>query len=171
MLPSAIIIVEGKTDRRFLEALVSARFPDWRVLVIDSEGNVKRRVHELRTMLGGLAGTPYEARTFVVLDSVHTRGTKEDLQNLGVPASNIVVWSKNGIEYYYPPTIMAKLFGLGTNELNQLVICDSDVVEANGFQRRKEDLCIEVCKQLTPDTEMADELEAKLLLSLQAVLV
>ena len=108
-LPSALVVVEGTTDHRYLERVIGLAQPDRRVTVIPSQGNVKRKVHELRETLGDLWLSPFRSRLFVVLDSTHQPGLTADLKNLGVQAENVITWDRNGIEYVYPPEILREI--------------------------------------------------------------
>jgi hypothetical protein len=77
---------------------------------------------------------------------------------MGIPVENIVVWSKNGIEYFYPPSLLDEVFGLG----GELVIA-GDVVSRNGIEYPKAELAEKVSARLTDATPMCMELDVKLL--------
>lgn len=126
-LPSAFIICEGKTDKPFIERLIQLRHPGRRVLVLESQGDVKRMFRTLSQSLGDIYKSPFRDRTFLVLDSTHTQGTRQDLIGMGAVAKNIVVWDKNGIEYVYPPGLVAEVFGCGTSDLPSLAITDDEI--------------------------------------------
>ncbi|MGY0406713.1 hypothetical protein, partial [Pseudoalteromonas sp. SYSU M81241] len=64
-----------------------------------------------KNMFGDLNKSPYHNRILAIIDSVHQNGLKNKLINQGIPEENIVIWDKNGIEYYYPEEIMFKIFG------------------------------------------------------------
>lgn len=171
-LPSAIIIVEGKTDSSFIELAVEQAFPGKRIVVCGSEGDVGARVNQIRTLLGGINGTPYESRTIVILDKVYSAGTVDKLSRMGVPRSHIVTWTKNGIEYFYPPSLVASAFQIPIEKTDALKITDSDVVTAtdNGRQMRKDELTPKICRGLRPETEHHPEFQAKLMEPLRAAL-
>ena len=161
-LPSAFVLCEGKTDKPFIERLIELRHPGKRVLVLESQGDVKRMFRMLAQTLGDIYKSPFRDRTFVVLDSVHPAGTRGDLIGMGALPENIIVWDKNGIEYVYPPDVVAGVFSCGTGDLSSLHITD-DEVSLNGVTRRKVALCGDVVSAMTTETKQSDELEKKLL--------
>jgi hypothetical protein len=71
---------------------------------------------------------------------------------------NIVIWSKNGIEYVYPPTVLDEIFGSG----GQITVVD-DVVSRNGMSYSKADLADKVCARVTEKTPMSQEFEDRFL--------
>jgi len=168
-LPSAFVICEGKTDKPFIERLIQLRHPGRRVLVLESQGDVKRMFRTLSQSLGDIYKSPFRSRTFIVLDSVHTQGTRQDLIDMGAIPDNVIVWDKNGIEYVYPPEVVAQVFNCGTSHLSSLAITD-DEVSLNGITRRKTALCAEVIAIMTMETEQSDELKQRLLGPLAAAL-
>lgn len=162
-LPAAIVIVEGKTDRRYLERVLQLKLPTKRLTAVGAEGNVKRKVNELRSLLGGSLDTsPFRDRLFVVLDSVHQAGLVEDLVSMGVPPGNVIEWSRNGIEFLYPSELMARTFACGPERVDELEIAD-DVVRLNGVSRTKAALCEEIVGQLDSDVALPEELEMRLI--------
>lgn len=168
-LPSAFIICEGKTDKPFIERLMQLRHPSRRVLVLESQGDVKRAFRMLSQSLGDIYKSPFRNRTFVVLDSVHTQGTKQDLLGMGAVEENIIIWNKNGIEYIYPSELLAEVFGCGVLG-EQLLVIEGDEVSLNGIRRRKIELCSEILGKMDKNTKQCIELEEKLLNPIQVVL-
>jgi len=135
-LPSALVLVEGKTDHKYLERAVE---------------------------LGGdLQKSPYRGRLFVVVDSVHDASLKAALSAIGIPSEHIVEWEKNGIEYVYPSSLMANKFGCSEEALGELAI-DGDMVEVRGVTFRKSELCDDIVMRITPETVLPAELDDKLL--------
>lgn len=161
-LPSAFVICEGKTDKPYIERLVQLRFPKRRVLVLEGQGDVKRVFRSLTNIVGDIHKSPFKSRTFIVLDSVHTKGTKDDLVSMGADPNNVVIWDRNGIEYLYPADIMASIFSCGTDDVQKLHI-SGDAVALNGIPRRKVVLSGEVIGSLKEGTLLPTELEEKLL--------
>jgi len=161
-LPSAFIICEGKTDKPFIERLVQLRHPGRKILVIEGQGDVKRVFRSLTQSLGDIYKSPFRSRTFLILDSIHTKGTKQDLVDMGALENNVVVWDKNGIEYVYPPRALSSVFGCAEEDLYKISIL-SDEVSHNGITKRKSDLCREILSYMTPQDTQAAELEEKLL--------
>jgi predicted ATP-dependent endonuclease of OLD family len=47
-LPSAIVVTEGKTDSEYIERVVGLKFPSNRILVSSSEGDLKRKIYNLK---------------------------------------------------------------------------------------------------------------------------
>ena len=155
--PGAIVIVEGKTDKAYLDKLLQLRFPDGKITVTGSGGDVKRRVYTLKDVFGGLTASPFRNRLFVVLDSVHQRGLVAELVKQGLPQDNAIVWSKNGIEYLYPEGIVAGIYGCTADQVEHLNF-SGDAVVVNGIAKTKDELSREVLMRLKDDTPLPAEL-------------
>ena len=164
--PSAIVIVEGKTDFAYLDRIIGLRMAGRRVTVISSGGDVKKKVYALKETLGDLERSPFRSRVFVVLDKVHQAGLSDELTRMGVAPENIVVWPKNGIEYYYPESIMQAVYSCSPEQLEDIQIA-GDVVSLNGISKTKSDLANEVIRQLSTATAYPEPLESRLLTPLQ----
>ena len=164
--PSAIVVVEGKTDFGYLDRVISVKFYGRRVTVIQSGGDVKKKVYALKESFGDLERSPFRARIFVVLDKVHQPGLSDELVRLGVLSANIVVWPKNGIEYYYPPKIMQSVFSCTIEQIEQLSIVN-DMVSLNGIAKTKNDLATEVIRQIDANTPLPNDLLDRLLQPLE----
>jgi predicted ATPase len=154
--PSAIVIVEGKTDHAYIDRAVQLHFPGRRVTVISSGGDVKKKVHGLREAFGDIDKSPFRSRLFVVLDQVHPNGLSDELIRLGVLRANIVVWPKNGIEYYYPPEILASIYACTLEQLTSVSI-SGDMVKPHGVSKTKNDLVGEVVRQLSGTKQLPVE--------------
>lgn len=156
-LPSAIVLVEGKTDHRFIERVCAIRFPNAQLSVIsaNSDNRIKEVLTVARGLLADIQRSPYRDRIFVVLDAVHSAGLPDQLIQMGLQPENIVTWPKNGIEYYYPPTLVDKVFGTG-GELS----IDGDRVSRNSLNYSKNELVERVCALIEPSTELHPEFEA-----------
>ena len=163
--PSAIVVVEGKTDFAYLDRAIGLRFPARRITVISSGGDVKKKVYSLKETFGDLERSPLRARIFVVLDKTHQAGLSDELVRLGIVSANIVVWPKNGIEYYYPAGAMQHIFSSGPAQLEQLQII-GDQVSLLGVTKTKNDLASEVIRHITDSTEYPEDLEKRLLVQL-----
>lgn len=164
-LPSAFVLVEGDTDKKFLSAVFKNKWPDNKVMVINTNGDPKKSAHGLRQVLGDLRKCPYNSRIFVVLDSVHNKSDVVALQEMGIRAESICIWRGNGIEYVYPNSILSKIYGAPISNAEDLKV-DNDFVKLNGLSKKKGELCEEVLHQLSPDTNLPSELEEKLLIPL-----
>ena len=167
--PSAIIVVEGKTDHEYLERLLQLRFPGRRVTVIPSGGDVKRKVSGLREAFGDLARSPFRDRLFVVLDSIHQPGLVAELQTMGVQPDHIITWAQNGIEHVYPASLLAEVYSCTPERLSEMAIVD-DRVELNGISKTKNELKAEILRRLDSATVLPEEIEAKLVAPLLAAI-
>lgn len=154
-LPSAIVIVEGITDQRFLQKVLAIKFPNHRVTVVlgGSDGEIEKKLHTLREAFGDVARSPYHDRIFPVLDSQHSASRKR-LAGKGIDESNITVWSKNGMEFHYPRDIMKQIFSCDDAALDHL---DPDNIEINGIRKSKNELATDVCMRLTAESKYNDE--------------
>ena len=159
-LPSAILLVEGKCDHRFIERATALRFPNAQLSVISA--NSDSRIKEVLSIAGGLLSdlqrSPYRDRIFVVLDSIHSASLPEQLTRMGVPKENIIKWPQNGIEYFYPPTLMEQIYG----RAGSLQIA-GDRVSRNGLEYTKNDLVERVVALMQADTLQHPQFEELLL--------
>lgn len=166
-LPSAIILVEGKTDYEYINRLVNIKYPDSLVSVIqcNSDSRVKEVLHIAEQMLTDIQRSPYADRIFAVLDSVHGDGLTDQLEQMGLPNQNIIIWDSNGIEHIYPPDILKQKFG----SYEELKI-EGDVVSSNGINVKKAELASYVTTRLTENVDLPEEMQEKLLNRLDSVL-
>lgn len=159
-LPSAIFLVEGKTDHAFIQKMLSLRYPQHQFSVINanSDSRMKDVLHIARSLFSDMQRSPYRDRIVPVLDSVHGPGLKAAFVNMGLPAENVVVWSQNGIEHCYPPSVLDDIYGAG----GELLI-DGDVISRNGLSYTKSHLADLVCSRVRADTPMCAEFEDRLM--------
>lgn len=164
-LPSAIVLVEGKSDHRFIERCLALRFPTSQLSVIaaNSDNRIKEILAIARGLLSDLQRSPYRDRIFVILDSIHSAGLPQQLSDFGLPEEAIVKWPLNGIEYYYPPAILDQIYGIG----GALTI-EGDRVSRNGLSYAKADLGDRVANLLTPSTSLHPEFESLLIARIAA---
>lgn len=159
-LPSVILLVEGKCDHRFIERAASLRLPNSQLSVISA--NSDSRIKEVLTIAGGLLTdiqrSPYRDRIFVVLDSVHSASLPEQLEKMGVIRENIVKWPLNGIEHFYPPVLLDKIFP-GSGELDIV----GDRVSRGGVEYNKNDLAEKIVTMLEATTPHHADFERLLL--------
>ncbi|MBZ5678368.1 MAG: hypothetical protein LAP61_29375 [Acidobacteriia bacterium] len=87
----------------------------------------------------------------------NTPGVKSKLQQLGLDPANIIHWTENGIEHYYPHEILHRKFG----EFTELSIVGDDVA-ANGIVIRKKELAEYIVDNLNGSEPLHDELRSKL---------
>jgi AAA domain, putative AbiEii toxin, Type IV TA system len=159
-LPSVILLVEGSCDFDYINRVLSLRFQESLISVIrcDGDARIKAVLAVARQMFTDLQRSPYADRIFVVVDSVHGSDLQSSIQQMGVPANRIIEWDRNGIEHVYPPRLLEQTFGA----FEKLSITGDDV-SANGRTMRKTDLAASIVRQLTPETELPQEFETKLL--------
>lgn len=159
-LPSAIVLVEGKCDDKFVERVLALRYPTSQISVIsaNSDSRIKEILNIAKGLLADIQRSPYRDRIFVILDSVHSAGLPDQLVAMGIPKDNIVVWPKNGIEFYYPPALIDKVFGAGAE-----ITIAGDLVSRNGISHNKAELVGKVSSMLEAGTEMHEEFEARFL--------
>jgi len=148
-LPSAIVLVEGKCDHKFIERVTALTFPNSQLSIISA--NSDSRIKEVLTIAKGIVNdiqrSPYRDRIFVVLDSIHSASLPAQLEQMGIPPENIIKWPMNGIEYFYPESIMNRIFeGVGEVKI------DGDRVTKNGITYNKNELCEKVISLLESST-------------------
>jgi len=163
-LPSAILYVEGQTDQKYIDRICSHRFAGRNIVVIRSggDGELKKKLYSLQESLGGLNSSPLRSRVFVVVDSVHAAGLKGELNKIGLLPENFIAWGANGIEYLYPPQIIAEIYKCDVKAISQLTL-NGDIVSLNGISHSKNDLCDEVLARLQASSQLVAEFEDKLL--------
>lgn len=166
-LPSAIIIVEGKTDLAYVRRLVSLRNEQCTVSVIpgNSDSRIRDILANIKQMFGDIRRSPYADRIFVVLDSVHGHDFPAKIEKDGIPSDHIVVWDRNGIEYLYPERLLREKFGA----FEKMQIEDDRVI-ANSLEFSKNELSNFVVDRLSVDDILPLELEEKLLKPLGEIL-
>src|SRR5262249_55537217 len=151
-LPSAIVIVEGESDVMFLSKVITFRVPNKRIAIVRGEGDsgVLSKLSVLTETFGKLDTSPYRNRLFVVLDNRHSVNKNRIVQK-GVLNENVTVWSKNGIEHYYPSSLVAKVFRCEPDEVTKIDV-EKDSIEYNGITMSKKELATRVSDQLTEAT-------------------
>lgn len=159
-LPSVVVLVEGKTDYKFIERAVSIKFPTAQVSVIpaNSDSRIKEVLNITKGIFGDLQRSPYRDRIMVVLDSVHSASLPDQLVQMGLERENIVKWPLNGIEHYYPPKILDAIYGLGGT-----ISISGDSVSRSALTYTKSELADRVCAALSPTTDHHVEFEEGLL--------
>lgn len=168
-LPSAVLYVEGETDQQYLERLIASHLPERNVVVVRTGGDPKKKLAAFRESLGGLQRNPLKSRLFVVLDSTYSRGLPDELAAMGIEPGNVVVWARNGIEYLYPSSIVAAVYGCTERQVEDLTI-QGDLVSLNGISLKKAELCAEVLRRYQADTQLPGELVTKLLSPLKSAI-
>ncbi len=159
-MPSAIVIVEGKCDYAYIERVLHTRYPDTRFSIIsaNSDSRIREVFSITKSLFGDIQKSPYQNRIFAVIDSVHGSGLPQQLEKMGIPKDNVVVWSKNGIEYYYPPQILNDIFH-STEEIS----INGDQISLNNLTYTKNELVEMVIPKINQATEYNDEFTKELL--------
>lgn len=159
-LPSAIVIVEGDSDVTYLTKIVKLHIPNRKVSIIRAggDGEVQNKLNVLRETFGDFAMSPYCDRLFVVLDKKHSLN-KERIKKQGVKHRHIFVWSKNGIEYFYPQDLLVSAFCCNPSEL-QSIKMESDPIEFNGIRKTKKELALFIAAQTTLKHSLNTELNS-----------
>jgi hypothetical protein len=150
-LPSSIVLVEGKCDHKFIERVLSIRYPQSQTSVISANGDarIKEILNVAKGLFSDIQKSPYRDRIFVVLDSVHGKGLPAEIESMGIPRDNIIIWEKNGIEYYYPENIVDSIYGIGSD-----ICIENDIVSRNGIKYSKNELADKVVAALQANTPM-----------------
>lgn len=165
-LPSGIFIVEGKCDEIYLKRLLELECPEavFSVIQAGDDSRVSQVINMASGFFSDLQKSPYRDRIVPVLDSVHAQGLVPKIVKQGIPEENIVVWSENGIEYFYPENILDDIFGEG----GRLEI-DGDTVSRNGISYKKFDLAQRVTTRLTTHTGHPEEVREKLISKIKSM--
>ena len=161
-LPSAIVVVEGDSDVTFLRKVFQTKISDRKVTVVagGGDGGIQNKLNFLREAFGEIADSPYHDRLFVVLDKTHSL-KKDRLVNQGVAANNIFVWSENGIEYFYPVSLLAEAFRCDVSDV-ALISLESDPIVHNGIRFTKRKLASFVTDRVESRNELPEEIEGLL---------
>lgn len=159
-LPSGFLIVEGKTDYAYINRLLRLQFPDTRVNVINAngDGQVKKKLHDLIEVVGNLDTSPYRNRVLVILDKTHTPTLTADLSRMGLHENDVIKWSKNGIEYFYPTSILQSVFGDDKLDVNNLNM-EADRITHNAVTMTKAQLSDAVLARMNGSEAFDHELE------------
>ena len=115
------------------------------------------KINTLKDAFGSLEKSPYQSRLFVVFDSRFST-KKQKLVGMGVAPENVVVWSQNGIEYFYPPALVASHFNCTVEEVANIDF-GVDPIEHNGVHVGKKQRAQFVSERLTTESEYNAELE------------
>lgn len=156
-LPSSIIIVEGDSDVIFLSKVVQLHIPDRKVAIVraNGDGGVLEKLNIIKEAFGNLEKSPFRTRMFVVLDKRNS-ARLDRIEKQGVPKQNIIVWSKNGIEYYYPSDLVAQVFSCDISELEKFNLED-DTIEFNDISKTKKELAQLISGQITIEHSLDPE--------------
>lgn len=166
-MPSVIVIVEGKCDYQYIERVLHIKYPTTRFSII--QANTDSRIRDVfnvaKSLFGDIQKSPYHKRIFAVLDSVHGTGLIAHLEKMGLPKENIVVWSKNGIEHYYPKKIISDIF-----QSSESFAIKGDLIFLNGLTYTKNELVEMVVPKVDSSAEYNDEFKTEFLSKIDSVL-
>lgn len=162
-LPSLIVIVEGESEIEYLKKVFSLKYPDKKITIVraNGDGGVPAKLTLMNDMLGGITKSPYNSKIIVVLDSV-TSVKDSKIIDKGVLREHIIRWSKNGIEYYYPQNIIAKIFSTNAEDVYEKLKMESSMIEVNQIKMKKTELAKEVLNSLNSKSIYPEEMNNKL---------
>ncbi len=169
LIPDAVMFVEGETDKIYLDKILALHLTQRRIVVEACGGDIAARLRYWSSSLGDMQISPYRSRTLVVVDSVEQAGLERLSATIGLPSQSIIKWQGNGIEYVYPPELIAATYrapGISAADLN----LERDVLRYGDFAYKKMELCRRITDALTIATLLPDELTTKLLQPLSALL-
>lgn len=167
-LPSAIILVEGKCDYHYISKILELKYPEFQFSIINanSDSRIKEIVNIAGSLFKDLQKSPYRNRIIAILDQVHDKSVEQTLTKAGVLEENIIIWGKNGIEYYYPEKILNDIYGLGG-----ILEINNDDVSKNGINYKKWNLCEIVSNKIDINTTYPDEINEKLFSRIRTMIV
>jgi len=156
-VPAAVVVVEGPCDT-FMSRLFTLHTPTRRVSMVVShgDGRIPEKVQTLSEGFGDLATSPYRPRLFVVLDARYNM-KKSALERQGVLPDNVQVWTKNGIEWYYPKKHVAAAFKCSEADLAGVDL-GQERITVNAITYTKAELAEFVIPRVTLDDSLETEL-------------
>ncbi len=156
--PSAVLITEGDSDVTFLRKVMQLHITDRKIAVVrgGGDGGIQNRLEFLRQTFGDLRKCPYWDRIFVVFDKT-TSLRQSQIEKMGVVKDNITMWSKNGIEYMYPPELVALAFSCDPMGLARINV-ESDPIEYQGNRFTKKELAKFVDEHINVGHKLPEEL-------------
>ena len=156
-MPAAIVVVEGPCDT-FISRLFSLHIPNRRISIVVShgDGRIPEKVQTLSEGFGELSTSPYRPRLFVILDARYCVKTAV-LERQGVFPDNIHVWTKNGIEWYYPKKHVAAAFKCSEADLTGVDL-GQERITVMAITHTKADLA----RFVIPRVALSDSLDSEL---------
>jgi hypothetical protein len=146
----------------FVGKILGLHIPGRRIAIVNAqgEGEVRKLINYLKESFGDLSSSPYRDRLFVLYDRrISTSVTR--LEAAGVRRDNIVVLSKNGIEYYYPPNLLAAAFRCDVAETSSIPI-GTEPTCYGGHRCSKIELARFVVERLTDADSLDPEIKVLL---------
>jgi energy-coupling factor transporter ATP-binding protein EcfA2 len=165
-LPSGIIIVEGKCDELFIKRILEVECPKtmYSVIRAGNDSRIKEIVHMASSFFADMQKSPYRDRIFPIVDSIHAHGLIEDIEKMGISRENIIEWSENGIEHYYPNSVIDDIYGIGSK-----LEIRADDVSRNGISYKKFELSEKVSAHISTGLSYPMEFEQKFLQKMRAI--
>ena len=156
-MPAAIVVVEGQCDT-FMSRLFTLHIPNRRVSMVVShgDGRIPEKVQTLSEGFGELTTSPYRSRLFVILDARYNV-KKSALERQGVLPDNVHVWTKNGIEWYYPKNHVAAAFKCSEADLTGVDL-GQERITVKAITHTKAELARFVMSRVTLDDTLDAEL-------------
>ena len=156
-MPAAVVVVEGPCDT-FMSRLFALHTPNRRVSIVVShgDGRIPEKVQTLSEGFGELAASPYRPRLFVALHAKYNV-KKSPLERQGILSDNIHVWTRNGIEWYYPKKHVAAALKCSETDLTGVDL-GQERITVKAITHTK----AELAKFVTPRVTLDDSLDAEL---------
>ena len=126
-------------------------------VVLFLKNNNETKFKQLIDITGKLSISPYCDRVFVIVDGVHSPTLTNDLNKMGLPDSNFLKLNKNGIEFYYPDSILQAIYKDETLKASNLTII-KDEVSHNGIAFKKSELNQLVLDKITGQESLNGEI-------------
>jgi hypothetical protein len=157
-MPAAVVVVEGPCDTTYLTRLFTLHIPNRRISIVvaHGDGGSPNKVRTLSEGFGDLEASPYRPRLFVVLDAKFSTKTSS-LVRLGVLDDHIQLWTRNGIEWYYPKKHVAAVFKCDESELQEVDL-GTDRVTVKSISMSK----VELANLVVPKVSLNDALDPEI---------
>lgn len=124
--PNNILVVEGPSNQKFISKILELKYPKSKISVHFSEGITKigNAINAIDQMLKSLTYLSlYKDKICVMVDQDITPQILPTWRSyLGDNANDRVIeLGKNGIEYFYPRTILSSIVGISDGELDEKI--------------------------------------------------
>lgn len=156
--PGNILIVEGRSDYIFLGRLLGLLgSPSIAIHFAENDVKIMHALPALDHMLKSLSYLlDYKSRICVLLDQQYRKGLVDEIRGFldDKDGTRTVVLPRNGIEYYYPRSLLAELTGIRAEELDAAITQYLEALKAarsaalGGFKGGKVDLATAIANDL-----------------------
>lgn len=169
LLPDGYLLVEGKTDEKYFSKILSSIFPTKRIIIFcgNGDGRLNEIAFTLTKTFSDFQKSPYKNRIFIYLDQIHSSSIQK-FEKMGISTDNIHVFTKNGIEFYYPEELMCRVFSCNPDDVQNMTII-KDIISINGIQKNKVQLSEEIISLMNNKTKYSQELIEKLINPIQSL--